>query len=235
MEIYNPSKLIYVSSNKNKYSLRINDEIYRIIPIKYDIIGLYIEELPEYIKNIELHIGGYKILNLDISKKNILEDLPIFLSKIKYYYVDFVFEIDKEYLEKNETFKYVDEYIVKEEYSDNEYDFYDGDEIRKGRRVYYKNISTGNKVKEIYDFELILPSIKIQLIEGDNDENIKKTYFYETVLVYPTSIKYFLENYELQPIGLTIDEAIKNDKQFYGRVRNYIYYSSGMAQKAIVF
>ena len=115
------------------------------------------------------------------------------------------------------------------------FEFYDGYKISSGRRVHYKNIFTGKQIKEIDNFELILPSMKFQLIEEDNDENMKKTYFYEIVLVYPTSIKYFLENYELKPIDLTIDEAIKNDKPFYGRVKNYIYYCSGMAQKGIVF
>jgi hypothetical protein len=257
MDFVIPIGARHVNSKKNDVIVRLDNYLTHFDDntkhddnTKYDIKSImFTDELPDFIKSIEVCIGGQRIISVD--KTDFIKDHDILLtnlcgcgiklSKCSYMTVCLKFVFDSDYLLIHEEHEMVSEYKEVETYSDEEYEIYDGYEYHIGRRVHRREEPTGNSVHHITkDVEVQLPDIKVVLVEPVSpvfpisQDHVFPVWQTLTLPISddPNQIQRLRDKFELMLADdrfPDLDYAIASRQPFTGKVKNKLRYSYQMA------
>lgn len=239
-----PQEQVNVVSCSPSHSIKLNDEV----PRGFDITKLIVEDCPEYLAKVHLHIGGNHAMTFD--KEDIVNKHNLFpkgfpLSLCMCMDVDVRFEYEAEYVDANVTTELVDEYVEEVEYSDTEEEYYDGYDYCFGHRVHRKQLPTGRQVKRVCEgAPVVIPQLTIDIVETDKEQNTSFVLpVWESITIDPSNLNFdkmyiqrLIERYKLHSCdGSDVMECYKNGKVVMCKLENYIRFCDGMASKTHVF
>ena len=238
-----PSSVYNLNSQKNT----ITQELTYVLPKDKDIQSIcFTEDPPKYIKAVEIRLGGQRLVYVDqvgIGRgSDMLVDCcgdGLQRSKCIYMRIDMLIEIDKQFLLENEEFKTEPEMKNVEYLSDEEYDFFDGHDYHRGKRVRRTVEPTGEMARVVTRSVLVeCPAIQVTLKDpstlSKNDDHItvvwqnielngcEEPLWIET-LRFKRDLKLMDENFP------DLDAAIASKQPFKGRVKNFLRFQEGMA------
>jgi hypothetical protein len=239
-----PQEEVAVVSCSPSHSIKLNDEV----PRGFDITKLIIEDFPEYLAKVHLHIGGNHAMTFD--KEDILNKQNLFpqgfpLSLCEYMYVNVMFEYEAEYVDANVTTELVDEYVEEVEFSDTEEEYYDGCDYYFGRRVHRKQVPTGRQIKQICEgAPVVIPQLTIDIVETDKEQNTSLVLpVWDSITIDPSNPKFderyiqrLIEGFKLHSRdGSDVMECYKNGKVVKCKLENFIRFCNSMAAKTHCF
>lgn len=241
-----PSREVEIwSTDTPWHSLKLNDEVDRIIPAKHDIVSLVITEVPDGLKKVHLDIGGVKIITWDksdIEKRQNLFSEGFPFSQSYFQYTCLRFEYDAEYIAVNQTTEMEDEYIDEVEHSDTEEEYFDGYEYHYGYRVHRKRVPTGRQIAEVVEAASVwLPQLIFNILPSKDTPVKTLLPFWDSITVDQQRndkdyIQRLVEKYKLHiPDGTDVFQAYDSGEPFTAKLQNYINFSGGFAGKTYVF
>lgn len=191
--------------------------IHRVrLPDDVDITSVSISRVPKGLEKVSFQIGCMDIFSYEVDEvlsgvSLIPNNLP---TSLAYYHLKHVCFIFDKSIKKVEM---VEEELVDVQYSDEEVEFFDGEEIRIGRKVKKIPRKTGRIIEKIIGYEIDIPDVRYSFKERTVDTNYRsipvwkkvelcpddntwvsqrkvKTLDWEDVTYITEKKKYFLEN-----------------------------------------
>ena len=228
MQIEVKSERTVLTSENNKYTICLNEEYERIIPIEHDVSGIIIEFPPQLLEVCVL-FGKSRVAIFDRDMRTDLSTFPLYLTLSQYIYTELELVFDKEWLMGQEEYTYVDEYVEEETLGD-EVVIWDGHEYREGRTVMRRQVPTGKQVRTITKgVSVTVPTIVFN-VEHRNDSNGVPNY-----VDVPVKQKLDLVDLDSDYKERLIQQHNMKVMGNYGIVTNYIRYSGGMAGLTMVY
>lgn len=222
------------------------DAPYWEIPKDTDIVSMSFPAVPQGLETVELHIGGMTMMKFDVDEivpgANIL-DVVLPISKAYFMVTQLVFRFGKQFLVEREKWEMIDEEDEHVQYSDNETEFFDGENILMGRCLHRNRFKTGHKVRNIVeDVEVEIPEIQLRLQSGAdvNRETAVNIPVWQNLVLNPENDKHFIEalvaRQGVESIdGKPIADLIASGRPFVCKAKNYIRFREGMAGLHYVF
>lgn len=222
--VFEPIELSLTSIN-NQHSICLNNEKDRLIPRDCNVMGIIIDYPPE-LDEIRLVIGNSIICTFDRDTMDDLKTFSIYTSLCEYMYCRLEFAYNKEWLLEREEYTYEDEYVENITYGDDE-EIFDGYEYRIGKRVFRKDVPTGNKKRVVTKgVTVTLPKI-IFNIETNGDLTKK-----EVPVKQKINLSGADDGYKEHLKNKFNMKQIDDDT---GIITNMLYYAGGMAGLRYVF
>jgi hypothetical protein len=216
------------SDNSCKHTIRLSDDNIsrKLLPSGHDLHTIVLSSLPDELDELSLEIGGQKMLTwyrgIDLVPGKDLLGLLLPTSLCSYMHIDLLLCYDQQYVRAQEGWESEDEFEDKyDNVSDEDCQFMDDTgEIRWGRRVQARSVSTGRRMRVLRRAaELSVPEIdlSVALHDGTMEEDMDVPIWQKIRLSDTEHIEFLRSKHGLRDVGAQTFE-VRNVIRFYQRM-----------------
>lgn len=242
-----PPRDISITPDRCRHSMKLNgDDVAPLVPRGHDITSFVLEDLPEHLVKVHVHIGGMHAVTFHredfVEKQNMFpKGFP--LSMCLYNYVELILEYDQGFVSANSKIEMVDEMAEEILYSDSEDEFYDHDTgcYSFGHRVHRVPVYTGRKIANVVEgARARTPRLLISVEKSTHDdkEAVVCLPVWERMLIDPVDdealaeVQRLVNTRKLHVANRSVDDMVRAGQPFEAKLENMIRFKGGLAGKA---